>query len=67
MFWLKLNVLYHYKYLKLIYNIYFLVIMFPGLIDRNTKFLTFVQIFVMFIIDEQKNLLNLKGYLYGKN
>jgi len=24
MFWLKLNILYHYKYLKLIYNIYFL-------------------------------------------
>lgn len=41
--------------------------MFQGLIDRNTKFLTFVQIFVMFIIGEQKKLLNLMGYLYGKN
>jgi len=37
------------------------------MIDRNTKFLTFVQFFIMFIIDEQQNLLNLMGYLYGKN
>jgi len=33
----------------------------------SENLLTFVQFFVMFIIDELKNLLNLIGYLYGKN